>query len=503
MNKAKLKRMIILFLAALMLIPAFTACAKAEAGKSSDIYASSAANTETVIDTTPRISPALPEENYDGYTFNFLTRWLDHADWIGVWNPVDFYAETENGEPINDAVYRRNIMVEEAYNITIAETQKEVISGNFDAAVKSTILAGDNAYDVIGLNTRALSTYVTQDYFVDLNTINYLDFDQPYWDNNVNTCTLAGKLYFAQGDMLINYKDATSAMVFNKQLVNDYNIESPYDMVRKGTWTFDKLLTLTDSLSKDLNGDSKMTYEDQFGYIIQYDSMESLFNAAGELIASKDGDDLPVITMSSDRALSVIERIFDIMYSDQSINVHHIPDLGNGQYAISQAIFKENRATFMWIRLAVVEELRGMEVDFGIIPLPKYDEAQESYYATVNPSTSYCLTVPVTAPDLDRTGIILEALNSVSRYTVASAYYDICLKGKYVRDEESSEMLELIFNSTVYDLGQVFNFGDISVSFLYMPQTQGNRNWVSKYASIEKKVNADIAKLVNSVTGQD
>ena len=150
-------------------------------------------------------------------------------------------------------------------------------------------------------------------------------------------------------------------------------------MVTDGAWTFDKLLDLTKNVATDVNGDSVMDYQDKYGYIIQYDSMESLFNSAGELITSKDSDDLPVMSMSGERAISVIEKIFDIMYNDQAVNAHKLPDLGNGIYAISQGMFMDNRAIFMWIRLAVVEELRGMEVDFGIIPLPKYDDAQENY----------------------------------------------------------------------------------------------------------------------------
>lgn len=448
---------------------------------------------------TPRVNPSLPDNDYEGYKFTVLSRWLDHAEWIGVWNPIDIFAEDETGEPINDAVYRRNRMVEEKFNVSIVEDSREFISGNFDKAARNAIKSNEDVYDVIALNTRGLMTYVAGGYLLNLNKINYLDFTQPYWDQNAIKSTIANKLFFAQSDMLTNYKDAASAMVFNKGMIEDFNIPSPYEMVKSGTWTFDKLLDLTRGTAGDVNGDSKIDYNDRFGYIVQYDSMESLFNAGGELIATKDADDLPVMSMSGDRATSVIEKIFDIMYNDQAVNAHKLPDLGNGIYAVSQGIFMDNRAIFMWIRLAVVEELRGMDVDFGIIPLPKYEEAQKNYYSTINPSTSYCITVPVTATDTDRTGIILEALSSASQYTVARAYYDISLQGKYVRDTESSEMLDLIFASTVYDIGQLYNFGNVSVEFLYMPMTDGNRAWASKYKSIEKKITREIDTLIKKV----
>ena len=43
-------------------------------------------------------------------------------------------------------------------------------------------------------------------------------------------------------------------------------------------------------------------------------------------------------------------------------------------------MFQSNSALFMWIRMADVENLRTMDVDFGILPIPKLDEKQNRYY---------------------------------------------------------------------------------------------------------------------------
>ena len=54
--------------------------------------------------------------------------------------------------------------------------------------------------------------------------------------------------------------------------------------------------------------------------------------------------------------------------------------------------------------------------------------------------------MPTNASDPERTEIILEALSAESRYTVQPAYYDISLKGKYIRDEECADMLDIKTN---------------------------------------------------------
>jgi len=128
-------------------------------------------------------------------------------------------------------------------------------------------------------------------------------------------------------------------------------------------------------------------------------------------------------------------------------------------------------------------------------PIPKYDEIQEQYYSPVNPFSGVLLGVPKTAEDLDRTSIILEALSAESRYTLKPAYYDVALTRKYTRDDESNEMLDIIFNSRVYDIGAIYSFSGIFVNFSGMAGTE-NRNVVSMYEKNSARIQAAIDKLV-------
>ena len=123
-----------------------------------------------------------------------------------------------------------------------------------------------------------------------------------------------------------------------------------------------------------------------------------------------------------------------------------------------------------------------MEQDFGIIPFPKYDEAQENY-RTVTAQTGNVIALPVTVTDPDRSALIVEAMAAESVETVRPAFYDVCLTGKYVRDDESSDMIEIILDNKVYDLGYIFNIGSFR----------------STLQNLEKAYSSDVASAITSI----
>jgi hypothetical protein len=136
-----------------------------------------------------------------------------------------------------------------------------------------------------------------------------------------------------------------------------------------------------------------------------------------------------------------------------------------------------------------------METDFGILPFPKFNEAQENYYSVVNPYTGVMLGIPQSAEDLNRVSIILEALAAESRYTLQPAYYDVALTRKYTRDEESEEMLDIIFGSRVYDIGGVYSFGNVFLDFIELSRNN-DRNIMSFYERRIGHMERDIERVV-------
>jgi hypothetical protein len=159
-------------------------------------------------------------------------------------------------------------------------------------------------------------------------------------------------------------------------------------------------------------------------------------------------------------------------------------------------MMEENRALFSWIRMRIVERLRGMETDFGIIPCPKLDKAQENYITQNNPHTGVGLSIPVTVSDLERTGMILEDISAESKYTLQPAYYEINLLGKYARDDDSAEMLDIIFSNTAHDIGNVYNFGGFAGDAFWNYGRKLSIDWASAFEKAEQKMLKDIEKTI-------
>ena len=415
---------------------------------------------ETAVSKSGSVEPRpdydLPVNDLNGYKFRIISRSVAaNSHW---WN-YDIIAEEENGDPINDAVYQRNKTIEERYNISIANTHDNDVYGKANKSVK----AGSDDYDlvVIGLNG-GQENLTTQGMLWDLNNLPHIDLTKAWWDQKaVEQLSIHKKLFATSCDLTIRDKDAIIILTFSKKLVKDYELEDPYQLVLSGAWTFDKMFGMMKTVSIDLNSDGKINDEDQIGLLTQIKHSRALFNAAGEYMSKTNSEGVPVITLYSDRAVDICDKIREMQGNpDYSINA----DTYGGKYAdvwdgFQVPMFSENRALFYHAGMNRVTLLRTMETDFGILPPPKYDEQQDRYYAYVDSWCTSAVSVPITVPNPETTGLILEALTYESRYVLLPAYYDITLKTKFARDEESAAMIDIILGNRLYDLGDIYNWG--------------------------------------------
>ncbi|MCL2815406.1 MAG: extracellular solute-binding protein [Oscillospiraceae bacterium] len=494
-----MKNKIIFFiLIALILAPAvFFSCGESApphpSGNDAQSPGAESDGAEEIQNTSEeKILPELPEADYGGHIFNILT--------FGVtgsyqWENVDLTSEGESGEVIGDAVYKRNIAIEERYNIKVREIH--LYDGNFGSSLKKEIGAGTNEYDLISPRLIDSASYIQSGYFLNLFKAPNLDLSKPWYNRQgIAEMSIDHKLFILLSDTLLSGNDATSIIVFNKKIIRDYGLEDPYALVRSGKWTIDKLYEMAKTTAKDLNGDGVMTPDaDLYGYITWNDAMVSFLHAGGQRLIGKDENDLPVLMFNDEKVYDVMEKTMDLMY-DENVT-------GNLQKALFskypdasfENIFSADRAAFGWCRLYMIPQLRAMETDFGIVPIPKIYESIEGYPSIVNVHHACALSIPVTTADMDRTTVIMEALAAESKYTLSPAYYEISLKTKHSRDDESAEMLDLILANRVIDIGDVYNFADFGNQF-YQLAANNNRNLRSFYEKFESKVNNEINKLI-------
>ncbi|GHV12766.1 hypothetical protein FACS1894219_06320 [Clostridia bacterium] len=441
--------------------------------------------TETEI-PSENIYPKLPDKQFDGYEMKFLVRDESHT----IFASKDIYAEEENSEPINDAVYRRNRKIEQQYNIVISQEAVEN-PGNF---IPKLVNSGDCPYDVMIEATTHSVNLSAKNMLTDLNTVPYLDFTQPWWDQSLTKeLSIGGKLYCNVSDLIISDKNGTWGVLFNKNLIASYELEDPYSLVKENKWTLDKFFEVSKNVSSDENGDGKFTVSDDiFGFATEYYNIFVMTSGAGCRLADKDENDLPFLSVNNQKFISTYEKAVEITKDRSTIAASEdVPFYGG----IIPA-FNDGRILFYMGSMALLPLFREMEQDFGILPVPKYDEAQEFYYTTMSVTNNGAIYIPVTNTDLERTGIILEALSAESRYTLLPAYYEVTLKTKLSRDNESAEMIDILFAHRVADIGATYNFGGI-LDLVW----QGNDNFVSGYEKIEARANRAIQSFINSLEG--
>ena len=474
-----MKKTLSCMLLAALLLSAFASCSSGDGGSGETIPAAdtTASTTETEsVETEPeKLTPDLPDRDFEGYTYRGLVRGYIDSHWY----TRDFYAEELTGEPINDAVYNRNAAVSDRFNVKIEQLDGKSLG--MEGYARKTVQAGVDAMDVV-LGTSALNTLITDGILVDLKSVPYIDLEKPWYDqNSIASLSIANKVYVTAAEINIMDKDATWCVLFNKDMAQDLSLGDYYQMVHDGTWTQDVMLTGMEAASIDVNGNGERDADDQWGNVGEdFDTMGYMV-ASGARCFTKDENDLPKLSVLDERYVDsytkamAINGNFDLcMYASK---------FGN-DWSILDSVFTEGRCLFSFVGMNRVTLFREMEADFGILPAPKYDEAQDSYYNVISCGNATFVSIPKSVQDLERTGIITEALCAESLYTLTPAYYDITLKTKAARDEESSAMLDIIFANRVFELGNFWGWGGI----FDVPGAQSYAGKSDIVSAVEKKV---------------
>jgi hypothetical protein len=261
-------------------------------------------------------------------------------------------------------------------------------------------------------------------------------------------------------------------------MIQDYQLEDPYALVKNNSWTYDKMIEMATQVSQDLNGNGKLgEFEDVVGALIWDDTMMGVINSVGERCAKINDKGEMELTINTERSLKAFDTYMDFILGKEHALTYQRQDWASVK---ADAMFENSQALFYLQIMELVVRLRAMEMDFGVLPYPKLDTAQNQYYTTVGSWHSGFICVPIGQADEERTASIIEALAAESLYTLQPAYYDKALKGKYVRDDDSIEMLDLIFGTKVFDIGWLYQIGFYNEEI--MNQLRNNkRDFISMY----------------------
>ena len=400
------------------------------------------------------VSDDVPELDFGGKDFRIAFQEYYYTDAL----PTE---AQENGDTINDAVYRRNMTIEERFNVKITGFTKPY--AEVASTVMNTISAGEDAYDLYINHMIESGKIALAGYFSNWYDIPYINFEKPWFPNEANEqLELNGRIYMAMSDMCLSYAQNTYCVFFNKEMLNDYDITDMYDVVRDGKWTLDKLADISKQLYRDVNGDGTADEGDQFGFGSPLSTHCTTWLFSCDVPTVQFHDDGTVTSVfSSDRAVLMMEKLRDLY--NNNVGSYLNINKNKNEDDMEQA-FLDGKIGIITNGLILADYiLRDAEFDYGIIPYPKLDEAQEAYY-TVPGGGSNCFAAPITASDKEFVGAISTALSRESWVSVLPAYDDIVLKVKGARDEASIEMLDLILEgravstSYMYDSWNGYNY---------------------------------------------
>ena len=437
-------------------------------------------------DTTPAVvtDPTTEEDPFSdidlgGYNMRVL-------NWEGkLWNTQSvFDYEEQTGESVDDAIFNRNRKVEEKLNMTI-----EVIYPTSKDCQKDFVKimsAGEDAYDAIFNKSLEISANMASGYLYNLYELDDIDLDQPWWypTFNQNMILEGNKLYQAATPAHLMSFDMTVACYFNKNILDKYNIDMPYDTVRSGSWTYDEMLNLMKQCI-NLNGDETFDEEGNstFGVSTFGGWLGILSGNADGLVKTTD-DGAPYFAGASEKFYNLIDKMSNVFGGDG----HHC---GNAE--TYDELFYEGRALFSLISIGNASVFRDMDNEYGILPAPKYSK-EEDYKSPMG--ISLLLGIPSISTTAEKTAAAFNALSYYSYNEVFPVYYEsLCYKG--LRDDDSIDMLGIISDSRWADLGCVYGWTYDTLSLLGSALLTGNLNTASYIEAAKNGIENSIKSTMN------
>ena len=502
----------VLCLALLLVIGLLSACGAENAETPSDApdVPDSVASDATSSEEAFVLFSNLPNKTFDGEEVTFLVE----GDYQLSYASVEILPNDASDSGLQEAIKARNDLVEEAFGVTIKEVRTES-GGDLVNRIRNGMAAGTSEYDIVMPYMADAARLAQEGILYDLRTLENIHLNQSYYDQgSVRDLSIAGKNYFVTGDVSLLTWDVTHVLEFNKDMVKEYGLENPYDLVESGKWTIDKLREMARQVTEDTDGLPGMSYLDTYGFLVNRNFVSSMFIGCGQRFSVKNGDDEPELAVYSAEGTAVFDKIFDLV-NDQKAS--GLIDLDGGGFASSavdagKTVWKaadeataNKRALFHAASLRGILGLGEYDCNFGILPAPKYDEAQDEYFCRVSTLYATCITIPLNVRDVELSSVIADAMMQASTDTVREAYIDVIMKKRKIQDSESEKMLDIIFESCVYDFGSIYNWGGSSeydirsiTGFMNDVAFSGVNDFTSRWESIASAVQTAMEDTIDT-----
>ncbi|MCR5263430.1 MAG: hypothetical protein K6D94_06115 [Clostridiales bacterium] len=441
-----LKRLTSVILLAALLAASLAACGGggesaapaatgAPAGGEAEISEAEAGETENAY-----IPDGVPDADLGGAELKFLT-----TTWYEAYKYI--YAFELDGEVINDALYNQRMAVQDRFNVTVsltAEDTQDTVSNN----IHKMVLAGDDTYDLIYNHDTLTAGNGMKGDFINLRGVDGFDWSKPWYKGTSDTFTIGGKLFFTANSFALSGIYMNSILTINKRLAEANGIAIPYDKAREGTWYFDDLIGMTADMNKDIDGDGKMTGEDQYGYLTSYYCEMSMQAGFGGAVVGKNGDGWLAMVPDETRIISILEKCGKLFENGSD-------KLDGSNEGGTPTFIKGNTLMCFCEGRCIYTTVRNSDVPFGIMPIPKFDETQENY-ASAGFDIYWAIPVPA-AERAETTAAIVSAMSCYNYNTVVPQVWELVLGSKLSDSPDDADMFAILRDCQYVDVGFAFS----------------------------------------------
>lgn len=433
-----------------------------------------------------------------GYDFTILN--CQDELWGGSFHVIDYDQQT--GESVKDALYQRARTTEEIWNIKL-HIEKSLSIDKLYENIQKTVMAGDTAYDAAYSAISAFGEPLTGTYGVNLFDVEGLHLNESWWNQSfIENITLNDTLYSSIDYVNMMGYGYVNVLYFNKDMFNKLDIELPYDAVRNGTWTYDQMHACMQG-AVNLNGDSAFksgaNTNAVFGYAIQHEEGSLvLLNGSGEFLITTNENGYPEIRTDLTRMEQAYSKLLDILSKDGFCLMQNGAAAGDGS---GISTFREQHALFYQTSLGQsAADFRDLDFEYGILPMPKLDAAQDSYYSMVSEYT-LALMVPKSAGNPAYTGNIIDYMAYLGYRDIIPVMQEtFCYKG--LRDEDSIEMMNVILDTITVDCGYFYGWTKTIMKSFAADVVRGKNRFASSLEknspTIEKNIDKTMSDLGQS-----
>ena len=501
------KKTIPALLALLMIIPMIVACGNT--GNSD--------TTTPVADTVDSAAPGTDEGtkstvDENGYLLDDIPAGLKYNEEINIfywtdYTMTEFFVEDSTGDNISNAIYSRNLNVEDRLGVTLSYYGEKGGSDSMNAWIQKaeTDWKGSHEFDIYAGYSRSAPQLAYRGYNVNLLTTEHFDVEKPWWPEALmNECTFGNKLYFCSGDISTNMLWMMIGTFYNKSMYEarmPAGTKTPEQMVDDKEWTMDVMFNMTKDIYEDTDGDTAVSAGDTYGFVIYETNIDAFQTAAGIVSIEKAIDG--TLSLSSDwlgeRCATLCKTVGDYLKS---------PGVYHKNSTSIRTIFNEERALFITDRCFIVagkdnaSSKDRIEFEYGIIPQPMMNADQGFYLTNMgHPYTMYAVSSNSSAVEASAT--VIECMGSLNYRSVTPQVFESAMKLRYATGGDAARMYDILRGTVSFDLGRIMasNFGNTTANAFRTTALSSPDSYASKLKAYKSSLEGNLKTFVGTIEG--